>query len=158
MSAAMEATIGATGRRVELAEPQWAGYLHELSLAYLGAATLLYPRDDPSRPFSFERSIGMPLRELRYDREGDLLELAVGGTSELGAALRCFVPAPRRLLSGKSASWHSILILNDAGGSTLMRIARPSDATRRSPTGRVRVSAYDRVWRHPLSAGAHPRG
>jgi hypothetical protein len=122
MSTATAARVGGAGHGTELARVRWADYLRTVSQACLGAPTVLEARGAPDRvPFP-SRSDGARLRELRFDSRGDLLEVALGGSDQDGAALRCFISAPRRIVASYAEAWRSIFVIADGGAWMSIRI------------------------------------
>jgi hypothetical protein len=89
------ATAAVTARSdgwVELGESVWADYLRALSLECAGSPAVLGTARLASEPFA-SHSVRLPLHQIRYDPRLDMLELSLGGTTEAGPFLRCFVSA-----------------------------------------------------------------
>jgi hypothetical protein len=109
---------------VELAERDWDGYLRVLTIDAGGAPASVQMvaagPDSRTAPFTPPR----PLRAIGYARERDALEVAVGGSALDGPSLRCFLSAPRRILTEQHDGRLSIHVVRADGERALVRILR----------------------------------
>jgi Family of unknown function (DUF5335) len=109
---------------VELAERDWDGYLRVLTIDATGAPASVQMvaagPDSGAAPCTALR----PLRGIGYARERDALEVAVGGSALEGPSLRCFVSAPRRVLTEQRGGELSIHVVRASGERALVRIMR----------------------------------
>jgi hypothetical protein len=105
----------------EVGESIWADYLRALSLECAGSPIVLGTAHLAGEPFD-SHSVWLPLHQIRYDPRLDTVELSLGGTTEAGPLLRCFVSAPRRILAGESRDSRSVLIVEQGGVETLVRL------------------------------------
>jgi hypothetical protein len=64
------------------------------------------------------------LRAIRYDPDGDVLELSLGGVASRSPALRCFISTPRRIVVYHSQDGTSILIEDARGQGTVVVLRR----------------------------------
>jgi hypothetical protein len=106
---------------VELAERDWDGYLRGLTIDAGGAPASVQMTAGPASRTARCTS-PLPLRGIGYARERDALEVAVGGNLQGGASLRCFVSAPRRMLTQQRAEELSIMVVSASGERAVVRI------------------------------------
>jgi hypothetical protein len=109
---------------VELAERDWDGYLRVLTIDAGGAPASVQMTPAGPGSDSAPGTSPRPLRGIGYARERDALEVAVGGSAQIGPSLRCFVSAPRRMLTEQRGGELSILVVRAGGELALVRILR----------------------------------
>jgi hypothetical protein len=107
-------------QRQGLERPEWARCLEGVERERAGGATtvaLLPPRSAGAR-----RDPGLPLRAIGYDPGSDVLEIAVGGGPARHPALRYFLAGPRRILLAEDGGELTIVVEDNGGARTLVRI------------------------------------
>ena len=102
----------------ELSPRGWAAYMRALSAELTGAPTLVRC----GRELPGARAVRLPLREIGYDGERDLLQLALGGSGRHSPALRCFVDSPQRIVSSGTGGLRSLLVEEAHGAGTVIEI------------------------------------
>lgn len=104
----------------ELEPHEWRKYFHAIAIdsdGVLATVAVIAARADSSQDLPQR-----PLRDIGYDRSDDVLEVAVGGIVASSATLRYFVSAPRTILVAESDHERAILVDDESGIRTLIRL------------------------------------
>jgi hypothetical protein len=115
-------------RTLELNPESWREYFHSIgSNKVLATVQLLTEERGPEA----EGPTCQPLRAIGYDPYQDMLELAVGGETAGGPAVRYFVSDPRRITVTESNGTRAILVDDASGAQTFIGLFDLSRLTHR---------------------------
>ena len=82
------------------------------------------PRAGPPR-----NSVRLPLREIRFDEDEDLLTMALGGVADRSPELRFFIEHPRRICAAESPEGESLVVTERRGADVRLLVPRRPEAT-----------------------------
>ncbi len=121
---------GVTG--IELERSQWCERLELMSTecAGLQAAVMCAGRrtGPPCGP------VRLPLRDIHFDEDEDLLTMALGGAVDRAPELRLYVEHPRRLSTAESPEGRSLVVTQRRGGDLRVLLPRrPASGDARCP-------------------------
>ncbi len=123
---------------IELERSQWCERLEQMSTECAGlqaAVTCAGRRTGPACG-----PVRLPLRDIGYDEDQDLLTAALGGAAGSGPELTLYVERPRRLIAAELPEGRSLLVTQQRGGDLrilLPRCTAPSGAQRAVELQRV---------------------
>lgn len=120
---------------IELGRERWGEHLERISHECAGLQASLLAAAGPGRSPCPE--LRLPLRAIAFDRERELIELALGTDAD-GPALRCLFASPARLLAGESAQACVLAVLERDGEESWITLRRPPVRRRRG---------CERTWR-----------
>lgn len=85
-------------------------------------------------------ALRLPLRDIRFDADADLLTMALGGVAKRAPELRFYIEHPRRICATESAEAQSLLVTERSGVDirvVVPRRVRGEARHERSARGRV---------------------
>jgi len=112
---------------IELERSQWCERFELMSreCAGLEAAIVCVERPRSGTP---PASVRLPLRDIRFDEEEDLLTMALGGVGDRAPELRFYIERPRRIRAAESADGQSLMVTERHGVDVQVSLRRRTGA------------------------------